>query len=96
MRCRHVYNAAVGERRSAWQCGVSVTSSHHIAELPAINSALPECGEVNAQVVQDVVRRVDRAYQAFLRRVQAGETAGYPLSRARPLPRVHLSAGGRA
>jgi putative transposase len=30
------------------------------------------------QVLQDVVLRVDRAFQAFFRRVKAGETPGYP------------------
>ena len=39
MRCRHVYNAAVGERREAWQkCGVSVTYSQQQAELPEMKS----------------------------------------------------------
>jgi putative transposase len=33
---------------------------------------------VNAQVLQDVVLRVDWAFQAFFRRVQGGETPGYP------------------
>jgi hypothetical protein len=28
--------------------------------------------------LQDVVLRVDRAFQAFFRRIQAGETPGYP------------------
>ncbi len=50
MRCRHVYNAAVGERRYAWQkCGVSVTYSQQKAELPEIKSEMPEYGEVNAR-----------------------------------------------
>ena len=39
---------------------------------------MPEYGEVNAQVLQDVVQRVDRAFQAFFRRVKSGETPGYP------------------
>jgi putative transposase len=39
---------------------------------------MPEYAEVNAQVLQDVVQRVDRAFQAFFRRVKAGETPGYP------------------
>jgi putative transposase len=39
---------------------------------------LPEYGEVNAQVLQDVVLRVDRAFQAFFQRVKNGETPGYP------------------
>ena len=48
------------------------------AELPDIKEAMPEYGEVNAQVLQDVVQRVDRAFQAFFRRVKSGETPGYP------------------
>jgi putative transposase len=79
MLCRHVYNAAIGERREAWRmCGVSVTYYQQKAELPGLKEAMPEYGEVNAQVLQDVVQRVDRAFQAFLRRVKAGETLGYP------------------
>jgi putative transposase len=79
MLCRHVYNAAIGERREAWQkCGVSVTYYQQKAELPGIKEAMPEYGEVHSQVLQDVVLRVDRAFQAFFRRVKAGETPGYP------------------
>jgi putative transposase len=39
---------------------------------------MPEYGEVHSQVLQDVVQRVDRAFQAFFRRVKNGETPGYP------------------
>ncbi len=83
MLCRHVYNAALGERREAWRMrGVSVSYYQQKAELPDIKAALPDYAEVNSQVLQDVVLRVERAYQAFFRRVQsgakAGETAGYP------------------
>ena len=79
MLCRHVYNAAVGERREAWRMrGVSVNYYQQKAELPGIKEAMPEYAEVNSQVLQDVVLRVDRAFQAFFRRAQAGETAGYP------------------
>jgi putative transposase len=79
MLCRHVYNAAVGERREAWQkCGVSVSYYQQKAELPGIKDAMPEYAEVHSQVLQDVVWRVDRAFQAFFRRVKDGETPGYP------------------
>jgi putative transposase len=77
--CRHVYNAAVGERREAWRLrGVSVTYYQQKAELPGIKEAMPEYAEVHSQVLQDVVLRVDRAFQAFFHRVKAGETPGYP------------------
>src|SRR5262244_1458154 len=79
MLCRHVYNAAIGERREAWRMrSVSVGYYQQKAELPGIKEALPEYGEVHSQVLQDVVRRVDRAFQAFFWRVRNGETPGYP------------------
>ena len=98
MLCRHVYNAAIGERREAWRMrGISVTYYQQKAELPGIKEAMPEYGEVHSQVLQDVVLRVDRAFQAFFRRVQGGrDTRLSPLSRARPLQQFHLSAIGRA
>src|SRR5262252_2639801 len=79
MHCRQVYNAAIGERREAWQkCGVSVSYYQQKAELPSIKAEMPEYAEVHSQVLQDVVQRIDRAFQAFFRRVKAGETQGYP------------------
>jgi putative transposase len=77
--CRHVYNAAVGERREAWRLrGVSVSYYQQKAELPGIKEAMPEYAEVHSQVLQDVVLRVDRAFEAFFRRIREGQTPGYP------------------
>ncbi len=79
MLCRHVYNAALGERREAWRLrGVSINYYQQKAELPGIKEAMPEYAEVHSQVLQDVVLRVDRAYQAFFRRIKAGQTPGFP------------------
>jgi putative transposase len=84
MLCRHVYNAALDECREAWRMhGISVTYYQQKAELPGIKEAMPDYGEVHSQVLQDVVLRVDRAFQAFFRRVQVGETPGYPRFRGR-------------
>ncbi len=84
MLCRHVYNAAIGERREAWQkCGVSVGYYEQKAELPGIKAEMAEYSEVHSQVLQDVVQRVDRAFQAFFRRVKSGETPGYPRFKGR-------------
>src|SRR5215467_11760367 len=81
MLCRQVYNAAIGERREAWQkCGVSIGYFQQKAQLPGIKEALPEYAEVHSQVLQDVVQRVDRAFQAFFRRVRNGETPAIPAS----------------
>jgi putative transposase len=82
MLCRHVYNAAIGERREAYRMrGVAVTYYQQKAELPGIKEAMPEYREVHSQVLQDVVLRVERAYQAFFRRMKAGaggRTPDYP------------------
>ena len=79
MLCRHVYNAAVGERREAWRmCGVSVSYYQQKAELPGVKEAMPEYAEIHSQVLQDVVLRVEHAFQAFFRRMKEGQTPGYP------------------
>ena len=78
-RCRTLYNTALEERKTAWdRRGVSVSYYQQKAELPDLKAAFPEYAEVNAQVLQDVILRVERAYQAFFRRVKAGEQPGYP------------------
>jgi putative transposase len=78
-RCREGYNAGLQERRDAWQkCGVSLTAASQSAQLPEIKEVCPEYRDVHSQVLQDVLTRLDRAFQGFFRRVKAGETPGYP------------------
>jgi len=78
-RCRELYNAALEERQEAWRkCGVSITLAGQSAQLPDIKEARPEYRDVHSQVLQDVLTRLDRAFQAFFRRIKAGEKPGYP------------------
>jgi putative transposase len=78
-RCRELYNAGLEERKAAWeQCRVCVTFAMQSAQLPAIKEVRPEYREINAQVLQDVLHRLDNAFAAFFRRLQAGERHGYP------------------
>src|SRR5215813_1081240 len=78
-RCRELYNAALQERKEAWQkCGESVTEAQQSAQLPAIKEVRPEYRDIHSQVLQDVLTRLDHAFQAFFRRVAAGEHPGYP------------------
>jgi putative transposase len=83
MLCRQVYNAALEQRRTWWGRGQGRGATYYQqkAELPDLKAMFPEYAEVNAQVLQDVVLRVDRAFQAFFRRraaMAAGEMPGYP------------------
>jgi putative transposase len=78
-RCRELYNAGLEERKTAWEtCHVSVTFTKQSEQLPDIKEVRPEYHDINAQVLQDVLHRLDKAFQAFFRRVQAGEKPGYP------------------
>jgi putative transposase len=78
--CRVLYNVALEQRKTWWQHGQGKGATYYQqkAELPDLKAACPEYAEVNAQVLQDVLLRVERAYQAFFRRVAAGETPGSP------------------
>jgi putative transposase len=78
-RCRTLYNTALDERKTAWErCSVSVSYYQQKADLPDLKAACPEYAEINAQVLQDVILRVERTYQTFFRRLKNGETPGYP------------------
>jgi putative transposase len=78
-RCRELYNAGLEERKRAWERGhLSIHVAMQSAQLPAIKEARPEYRELNAQVLQDVLHRLERAFQAFFRRGKAGEQPRYP------------------
>jgi putative transposase len=78
-RCRELYNAALQERRDAWQQrSVSVTAASQSAQLPEVKEVRPEYRDIHSQMLQEVLTRLDRAFLAFFRRVRAGEKAGYP------------------
>ena len=53
MLCRHLYNAALEQRRAWWERGQgrSATYYRQKAELPDLKAACPEYAEVNAQVL---------------------------------------------
>ena len=63
--------------------GVTVGYYAQTRELPSVKEARPEYREIGSQVLQDVIRRVEHAFAAFFRRVQAGEKPGYPRFRSR-------------
>lgn len=96
-RTRELYNAAIQERRDAYEVMVKrhtnyyedatrkhLTKEHALnynqqaAQLPEIKESRPEYNDIHSQVLQDVLRRVDKAYRAFFRRFREGKTPGYP------------------
>ncbi len=78
-RCRTLYNTALEERKTAWERRhVSLTCYQQQAELPDLKAAFPEYADIHSLVLQDVLVRLDRAFQAFFRRIKNGEKPGYP------------------
>ncbi|GGN46623.1 RNA-guided endonuclease InsQ/TnpB family protein [Deinococcus daejeonensis] len=77
--CRNLYNAALQERRDAYRkAGKTVTGYDQMKCLTEIKAALPEYAGVYSQVLQDVLKRLDKAFKAFFRRVKEGSKPGYP------------------
>jgi putative transposase len=81
--CCELYNAALQERRDAWRMArVSIRFAQQSAQLPALKVDRPDVAGVYAQVLQDVLHRVDKAFGAFFGRVRRGVRAGFPRFRA--------------
>ncbi len=77
--CRWLYNTALEQRIIAWQrVRVSVSRYQQEAELKDSRAEMPEYAAIHSHVLQDVLARLDKTYQAFFRRVKAGEKAGFP------------------
>ena len=104
--CR-LYNAALQERRDAYRTsGKSINFYDQDAQLKGIRSD-GDLGIANFSCARDVLQRVDRAFNAFFRRVKACQTPGYPRfksfrrydsisfkSGCRPLPNNKLRVQG--
>src|SRR5215213_6302903 len=76
---RHMYNAALEERREAWRHGMTIRHGDQSAQLAEIRRADPDGqGRWSFTSQQQTLRRLDRAFQGFFQRVRAGRRAGYP------------------
>ena len=72
--CRHLYNDALHDRKVAYEdchCGVSYYDQQNWLKFADKQG-------VYGHVLQNVLRRVDRSFQNFFRRVKNDKTPGYP------------------
>lgn len=88
------------ERREAWRkAGKSVTVYEQMRLLGEVKAARPEYQGVYAQVLQETLKRLDKAFEGFFSRLKRGERPGYPRFKGRgwwdsfTFPQV--SRGGR-
>jgi putative transposase len=82
--CRELYNAALQERRDAYKAtGKSPSLSQQDKSIPEIMALRPEFRLIFYHTLQHVLKRLDKAFQAFFRRCKAGEKPGYPRFKGR-------------
>ena len=82
---RSLYNAALEQRIGVYkETGQSVTCPQQWAHFRDQRRAQPDTlGQLNATSVQQLLRRLDKAFSAFFRRLKAGETPGFPRFKGR-------------
>ena len=76
---RRLYNRALAERKDAYeQERRTVRYGEQSGQLKEDRKSNPYLGQTNFSSCQATLRRLDRAFTAFFRRLKAGEKPGYP------------------
>ncbi|MEZ0364800.1 RNA-guided endonuclease InsQ/TnpB family protein [Mycobacterium sp. pUA109] len=76
---RELYNAALQERRGAWANGTTrISYTDQSAQLTEIRAVRLDQAVWSFSSQQATLRRLNRAFAGFFRRVKAGQTPGYP------------------
>jgi len=82
--CRHWYNVCLAERKTAWENEQrSVSKFKQLAKVKEYRKENPYAAELHSHILQVVVQDLNRAFDAFFRRMKAGETPGYPRFKGR-------------
>ena len=77
--CRWLYNQLLEQRKLAYEeLDISISKYQQMMLLPLLKEERPSLAEVHSQVLQNVVDRLDKGFQAFFRRCKAGEEPGFP------------------
>ena len=67
--CSELYNSMLQQRIYAYRSGKKVNYKSQQNEIPEIKNTFPEYHHIHSLVIQDVARRLDKAYGNFFRRV---------------------------
>jgi putative transposase len=83
--CRWVYNETLAYRKRAYEEEQRTANWYETKrQLPVWKLTRPALKRVHSQVLQNVTERVERAFQAFFRRVREGaEAVGFPRFKGR-------------
>jgi putative transposase len=82
---RELYNAALQERRDGWTHAsrTRINYGDQSAQLTAIRGVRPDQALWSFSSQQATLRRLNKAFAGFFRRVKAGQNAGYPRFKSR-------------
>ena len=87
--CRWLYNHFLEQRKTLYEKSkIKITCYDQIKEIPTLKKKRPELKKVYSQTLQSVVRRLDKAFQNFFRRIEEKKSgkrqkAGYPRFKGR-------------
>ncbi len=82
--CRHWHNMCLEERKLAYELeGRSVSKNEQVMKTKQYRDTFPQAKGVFSQTLQQVAINLDKSFQAFFRRIKAGETPGYPCFKGR-------------
>ncbi len=78
--CRTLYNSALIDRKNHYEkTGEGFTYNNHASILVRDKKTFSILNDVHSQVLQDVLRRVDKTFKAFFKRVKEKKgKSGYP------------------
>ena len=77
--CRWLYNELLSQRKLAHEeLELSLSKYDQSMLLPLLKEERASLANVHSQVLQNVVDRLDKGFQAFFRRCKAGEKPGFP------------------
>ncbi len=77
--CRWLYNQLLEQRKLSYEeLELSLSKYQQLMFLPLLKEERKSLEIVHSQVLQDVVSRLDKAFEAFFRRCKTGESPGYP------------------
>src|SRR5215210_3065301 len=82
--CCELYNASLQERRDAYRLErKSIRYVEQANQLPDIKKIRSDVAGIHSQVLQDVLKRVEKAFDGFFRRAKTKQKAGFPRFRSR-------------
>lgn len=82
--CRRFHNDCLAERKDAYESEKRTVGKYEqLRKVKVLKETNPYAKDIHSHILQVVAADLDKAFQAFFRRVKAGEKPGYPRFKGR-------------